>query len=272
MRIGQVPRDYIPAYLLVRLPEVFLLGLASVIVVGLKQLGNYKSHPDIHLPWAALLISVAFPLIFILFDRPALYNGIRHFTFLVPPLAVLAGIGLCQMWDALRARSVLRKGYAIASICFATLAAATLLRLHPYEYVYYNNFAGNLAKAEHAWEGDYWSSSLREAVHILEASVPPEAERGIGGSENIAPYRVAVCAESIQGQAYLDHRFQITSDWLSADFFIYSTTMNCDKVLQGKVIGTVKRLGAVLAVVKDRRSLLAHQRMPRPTQLSDWKQ
>ncbi|HEU4707680.1 MAG TPA: glycosyltransferase family 39 protein [Methylophilaceae bacterium] len=272
MRIGQVPRDYIPAYLMVRLPEVFLLGLAGVALFGWQQLRRYKARPQVWLPWAALLISIGFPLFFILFDRPALYNGIRHFTFLLPPLAVLAGLGLCLMWDVLRERPILRKGYALASISLATLAVVTLLRLHPYEYVYYNHLAGNLAHAEHAWEGDYWSSSLREAAHILESKVPGETEKGIGGGEVVAPYRVAVCAESIQGQAYLDHRFQITSDWLNADFFISSTQMGCDTVLQGRVIGTVQRLGAVLAVIKDRRTLLAHQRMPRPTQLTDLKE
>jgi hypothetical protein len=140
--------------------------------------------------------------------------------------------------------------------------AYTLFNLHPYEYVYYNRLAGNMAVAEKEWEGDYWSSSLREAAAMLEAQIPPNEIDGDG--LNYAPYRVAVCAESIQGRAYLDHRFQITSDWMNADFYISSTNMNCDKVMQGKIIATVKRMGATLAVVKDRRNLLEHERMPRP--------
>lgn len=76
-------------------------------------------------------------------------------------------------------------------------------------------------------------------------------------------YSVAVCAEAFQGQAYLDKRFKITEDWVTADFFISSTNMNCDKVLQGKIIGTVERLGAPLAVVKDRQALVGEARRPR---------
>ena len=38
--------------------------------------------------------------------------------------------------------------------------------------------------------------------------------------------------------------------------------MNCDKVLKGNIIGTVERLGAPLAVVKDRRDLLGEDRRP----------
>ena len=268
MNIGEVPRDYLPAYLLVRLPEVFLLGLIGLIVLAVMRLRHFSikqnrlSNPPGLLTWFTVIIAALFPLAFILLDKPALYNGVRHFTFLLPPLAILAALGLCAAWDALKQLPRLRMGFAAVCVLLAANTAVTLALLHPYEYVYYNRLAGNMANAENQWEGDYWSSSLREAAEVLEAQVPKA--RTLDEDLYHAPYRVAVCAESIQGQAYLDHRFQITSDWISADFFISSTNMNCDKVLQGRIIGTVKRMGATLAVIKDRRNLLSHMRMPRP--------
>ena len=36
--------------------------------------------------------------------------------------------------------------------------------------------------------------------------------------------------------------------------------MNCDNMLEGRVVALVERLGVVLAVVKDRRAIIA----PRP--------
>jgi len=261
MKIGEVPRDYVPAYLLVRLPEVFLLGLISLGIFGLLRLRHAKFDQSAFLAWFAVTVAVAFPLAFILLDRPALYNGVRHFTFVLPPLAILATLGLCLGWDGLNFAPRLRKGFAVACALLTLNTLYVLTRLHPYEYVYYNQIAGNTAQAENSWEGDYWSSSLREAAEMLESEIPkPISPYTI----NQSPYRVAVCAESIQGQAYLDHRFQITSDWINADFFISSTNMNCDKVLQGRIIGTVQRMGATLAVIKDRRHLLAHMRLPRP--------
>jgi hypothetical protein len=77
---------------------------------------------------------------------------------------------------------------------------------------------------------------------------------------------VAICAEAFQGQAYLDDRFVITENWRTADFFISTTHMNCHTVLQGKLVGEINRLGATLAVVKDRRALQGEQRTPRPAQ------
>lgn len=255
MSIGSVPREYLPAYLLVRLPEAFLVGLLGLLVFGWHLRGNSK---ETILDWFSVSIAVLFPLGFILLDQPALYNGIRHFTFLLPPLSILAGLGLNASWERLRKYVRLRATLAGLFTALSLLAVVTLARLHPYEYVYYNNLAGSLPEAEREWEGDYWSSSLREAADLLEAQVP-----GVNKADPSANYLVAVCAESIQGDAYLDDRFEITRDWVAADFYISTTSMNCDKVLQGKIIGTVERMGVVLAVVKDRRGLAGNHRQPR---------
>ena len=78
------------------------------------------------------------------------------------------------------------------------------------------------------------------------------------------PYLVAVCAENIQASAYLDDRFQVTKNWVAADFYMSTTNMHCDQVLQGEIIGIVKRLNTTLAVVKDRRKLVGEARNAKP--------
>jgi hypothetical protein len=45
-------------------------------------------------------------------------------------------------------------------------------------------------------------------------------------------------------------------EWSQSEFFLAPTQMNCDQDLDGKVIGTVERLGVVIAYVKDRRALV----------------
>ncbi|MCB5189846.1 glycosyltransferase family 39 protein [Methylobacillus arboreus] len=260
MNIGEVPRYYLPAYLLVRLPEVFLLGLAGLLFsAALNYRALFKRREKL-LPWLAVIIAALFPIAFNVIDKPALYNGIRHFTFVVPPVVVLAGLGLALSWDALHSLPRLRKGFGIACIALCALTLLTLARLHPYEYIYYNNLAGSMAEAEAEWEGDYWSSSLREASDMLEDEISTKPRRDASG--RIVPYLVAVCAENIQGSAYLDRRFSVTKNWEAADFYLSTTNMGCDGVMNGKIIGEVKRMGVVLAVVKDRRDLLAHLRQP----------
>lgn len=50
-------------------------------------------------------------------------------------------------------------------------------------------------------------------------------------------------------------RFDFMPRWDQSQFFIAPTQVNCDRDLDGKVIGIVKRLGVPIAYVKDRRSL-----------------
>lgn len=256
--IDDVPRTYLLTYLSLRLPLLFLIGILLSALTLFTSL-NKSSHLKASLiQYAPVVFAVIFPVTFALIDRPVLYNGIRHFSFLMPPLAVLAAIGLCATWDKLGRHKVMRNISALMALLLSLQSLITMAQLHPYEYMVYNPMAGNTKIATQRYEGDYWSSSFREAAAILEKSVPSETPA------RIKPYLVAVCSESIQGQAYFSPRFKVTKDWTAADFFISGTTMHCDKVLQGNEIGRIERLGAVLAVIKDRRNLTGNDRIPKP--------
>jgi hypothetical protein len=259
--IGEISRTYLFQYLSIRLPETFLIGIACIFLWVIIRLKRVKLAN--HLPALSVAIAVLFPLAFVLYDRPALYNGVRHFTFIIPPLAVVAGIGLSQAWDTLNQykKTQIVLGILVASLTINTLT--TLYKLRPYEYIYYNHFAGsNFKEAEHKWESDYWSSSLIETTQMLEDYLDKEDAQTLT-KDRKEHYLVAVCAEAFQGDAYFDERLSVTEDWVVADFFISGTNMNCDKVLQGKMVGTVERLGATIAVVKDRRQLVGEDRRPR---------
>lgn len=253
MPIGDVPRTYLLHYLAVRLPELFLLGLLSLSVLVMLHLHQYKQYVADKASYMVLplSLSVLFPLLFVLIDNPALYNGVRHFTFVIPPLAVLAAIGIEQALLKLQSSINLRVAYLILCLGLALMTLHSLIKLHPYQYIFYNHMAGDTVSVNNRWEGDYWSSSLREASQVLMTLPLPS---------KTTPYLVAVCAENIQGSAYMDQRFEVTKDWVAADFYLSSTHMHCDQVLQGKVIGKVERLGTVLAVVKDRRQLVGEAR------------
>lgn len=263
--IGDVPRSYLLDYLGIRLPEAFLFGLLLALAFAAHRGYAWllsRAELRLSLPMLALLITVLFPLLFVFWDRPALYNGVRHFTFILAPLAVIAGMALSHAWQCCQPYPRLQKSFCLVLILSLTYTLSIMARLHPYEYVYYNRLAGDFKSAQHAWESDYWSSSLLDATQQLEDYVTQEQQRLHQSSAG--PYFVAICAEAFQGRAYLDQRFAVTENWIRADFFISSTNMNCDKVLQGNIIGKVERLGATLAVIKDRRDLVGEQRIPKP--------
>lgn len=258
MANGDAPGHYLLSYLLVRLPEIFLLGLALAALAGLRALPRLM-HPAgrrVALPWLPVVLAALFPLAYTLLASPPLYNGIRHFTFLLPPLAVLAGAGYVSAW--LRAARWPRGRWVALAGCVLLVAGhvITLARLHPYEYLAYNGLVGGLGGTSGRWEQDYWADSLRDAAGQLNAYVAREGETG-------RSYTVAVCAESLQGTVWLAPQLIVTRDWWIADFFLSPTHMDCDSAMKGQVIGTVQREGVVLAVVKDRRMLVGEERRPR---------
>lgn len=253
VNIGALPRTYLLDYLRVRLPEAFLLGLVSFGIFGLVHLKKPLSlfNPQKYVGYVAVVIAVVFPITFVLLTKPALYNGVRHFTFILPPLAVLAALGVEKFLLHFRA------AFSPFILVFALLCLMTFIKLvqfHPYEYVVYNQFAGNTADLSKNWETDYWSSGMRETAQMLNKLDLPVKS---------TPYLVATCTDTAQGGAYLDKRFEVTRNWTIADFFMSTTQNQCDTAMQGKVIGEVKRMGLTLTVLKDRRHLEGEDRIPR---------
>ena len=260
-KIGDVPRSYLYQYLLIKLPEVVLLGMAGILALWLtcRQRLQVAEHGGAA-ALSMLLIALVFPLAFVLYDRPALYNGVRHFTFLLPLLVMLSAWGLMQTW-LIAANSLIagvrwfRFAWLGVATGFVLMTVVDMINLHPYEYIRVNRFAGPPMYSQYHWESDYWVSALREVV-------PSLLQLDLHKRDH--PYLVAVCAETQQGQAYMDDRFQVTKNWEAADFYLSGTNMHCHEVLNGNVIGSVYREGMLLAVVKDRRALHGEERLPRP--------
>jgi hypothetical protein len=145
---------------------------------------------------ALVALTVAFPLACQVIARGPAFTGLRHFTFVVPPLAVLAGIGIDA---AVIALSSWRKPFGFAALAAAsvyfTWNASVLFRLHPYEYLYYNPVVGGLYGASRLYVTDYWVNIMPEAVYQLEQYLD-RTER-LGSSLTPHDYTVAVCGERV---------------------------------------------------------------------------
>ena len=131
--------------------------------------------------------------------------------------------------------------------------ATALVRLHPYEYLFYNSLVGGLPGASRRYETDYWVNIMPAAVKDLETYLD-EKDRQAG---RVVPqhYTVGVCGERVSFENEADRRLQWTPDWDHADFFIAPTHMNCDQVLRGRVVDVIERVGVPIGVVKDLRGL-----------------
>jgi hypothetical protein len=201
-----------------------------------------------------LLFLIIFPLLCQIIGHGPSDTGLRHFLFVVPPLAALAGIGLNAGFSAVEA-----KGHVVGFVAFAGVAAvlignaADLLRLHPYEYLFYNSLVGGLPGASRRYVMDYWVNIMPAAVSDLETYLNKAGSQT--SQTRQSHYAVAVCGEEVSFDHEADRRLQFTHDWSHADFFIAPTHMNCDELLRGKVVNMIERVGVPIGVVKDLRGI-----------------
>ena len=255
-QMANVPRLYVPIYILIRLPLLTLLGASLAIMLTLLPRLAAGSGPLQRRDLALVSLTVFFPLACqVIWHGPA-FTGLRHFLFVVPALATLAGIGLDAAVTVLatRGRLVASGGIALVAACFL-VDAVTLVRLHPYEQLFYNPVVGGLAGASRRYDLDYWFSSMPEALNQLEAYLRAEP---VDAGRPAQVYSVAVCGERLPFEKTVtlpQLRWDFKPEWDQSEFFIAPTHMNCDGDLDGKVIGTVERLGVTIAYVKDRRAL-----------------
>ena len=186
---NDLPTSYMPLLLTIQLTEpvwvLFFAGLTVAVFGFLRKRNEQLELLTLTLAWIIL------PLVTFIILRPTLYDNFRQTLFILPPIFFMAGLVFDQI------RTLLLQAALIALLLFPGLIA--LVRLHPYEYVYYNQFIGGVDAAVDRFELEYWATSYREAAR--------EANR-------IAPANANVW---VDGPAHLFNRFA------RPDFHIYSS-------------------------------------------------
>ena len=253
--MADVPRWYVPTYVAIKLTLWLLFGAALAIVFASLPRRFARSTDSLWRKETAVIAFGAFlpPICEAIVDGPA-FSGMRHFLFIVPPIAVLAGLGLSGLLLRLESFSRLAVAGAVAFVALGlSWNATTLYRLHPDEYLFYNPLVGGLAGASRSYDTDYWVNTMPEAMADLKHFID-RVERTSGKKKR--RYLVAACSERLQFEKEADARLEWTRDFRRADFFVAPTHMNCDRTLNGRVIATVERLDVVIGVVKDRRAVV----------------
>ena len=255
--MADVPRWYIPTYMAIKLTLLLLIGAALALALAVRPRGE---GPVASTPWrkeiALVALAAFFPLVCDVAAGGPAFTGMRHFLFTVPPIAVLAGLGLHGLFARVQARRPMVAAFALTLVVVDLgWSASTLYRLHPDEYLYFNPLVGGLAGASRRYDTDYWVNIMPEAVTDLEHFLD-RTETGVAKTGPRHRYLVAVCGERLPFEKEADARLQWTRDASRAEFFIAPTHMNCDRALEGKVVATIERMGVLIGVVKDRRAVI----------------
>jgi len=119
--VPDMPWSYLPTLFALQLPEIMIgLGVAGIAgtFVSLSRANVAPSRKTILL---MLTLAATLPLVIAMVKRPALYNGIRHFIFVIPPMTVLAGAAFGWLYNWLKDYGRGAQSAAVAVFIFGLL-------------------------------------------------------------------------------------------------------------------------------------------------------
>ena len=245
--VPDMPWSYLPTLFALQLPEI-LLGLLIAGVVGTFM---SLSRTDVSARRKTILLTLTLaatlPLVIAMVKRPALYNGIRHFIFVIPPMAVLAGTAFARTMSWLKENRRSWQPAAMAIFTFGLLLPlGEMIRLHPYQYTHFNHIAGTVRSADNLFMLDYWGLALKQASDGLRDELVERQESPPRGRK----WKVAVCGPQRPAQVALGSDFTIGWDSHAADFAMTLGEFYC-KGLTAPVLVEIKRDDVVFARVYD---------------------
>jgi hypothetical protein len=257
------PWDYLPRYFLFKIPLlIWLLCAALVVVAVLALIRRARREPaarervvDVRRPltWAVLVVAALLPPGYAIIRGSALYDGLRHFLFLVPLLAVFAGASAVIVARRLAqgsARSIGRALWIVLVAAGALDTARTMIELHPHQYIYFNRLVGGLPGAVDRYETDYYGNSYKRLFARLDAHLrasEPELSRE-------TEYRVTGCIPAEIARLYTGANMRFVAPRVRADFFVGYQRQGCLRArARYPVIVEEARQGATISVVRDLR-------------------
>ncbi|MBV6394671.1 MAG: hypothetical protein HFACDABA_00237 [Anaerolineales bacterium] len=256
-RAYELPRRYLPTLLAITLTEpvwpLFALGLITTAWKSISTIRRLPT-PDSRIPatnrqqptdyWLAIT-AFLITFLYVLLLRPPMYDGFRHFLFILPPLFITAGLGLQFFLNRLEKIKPRVIFWLYAGMVFIILAVNILpaAKLHPFEYAYYNSLVGGTRGAFRVYETDYWLTCYKQAVQLLNARAP--ASLYVHREAYIAAAYASSGLNVIEARGHLN-------DIASGDYILVNTRANEDRKTfrDAPTLFEVGRGGAAFCVVK----------------------
>ncbi|MBX9711943.1 MAG: glycosyltransferase family 39 protein [Xanthobacteraceae bacterium] len=247
--VPDMPWSYLPTLFALQLPEVFLALCLTGLAIAIATVIRPGADPKRKTIMTMIMLAAFLPLVIAMVKRPALYNGVRHFIFVIPPMAILGGIAFAKIMDWLKHSDFGRAAQGVMVAIFAfglMLPLVQMIRLHPYQYTHFNYLAGTVRKADDLFMLDYWGLALKQASDGLHDYIAEHHESPPAGRK----WKVAVCGPQRPAQVALGHGYAIGWDSHAADFAMTLGEFYC-KGLTAPVVTEIKRDDVVFARVYD---------------------
>jgi hypothetical protein len=238
-----MPWHYVPLLILIQLTLPLLILTLLGLVHGLFRTWSGSIR---RIELAMILLWFIIPLFAVIGLRSPIYGNQRQLLFVLPPLFALGGIGLDLVSSRIHSGAL--SGLMILIVALPGVIG--ILRLHPYEYIFYNSVVGGVRGAFRSFELDYWCTSYREAMGVVNGLAPRDAVIAVDPPVQLAQEFARPDLKVLASPGGVD------ADTLGADFGISCTRANLDLGFLPRVpiVAEIQADGGVLAVIKDLRA------------------
>jgi hypothetical protein len=235
----KLPVTYLPVMLGITLTwPVWPLFITGLALVGLK----FKSRQVDWRSITPIIIWFFVPFVYVLILRPPMYDGYRHFLFILPPVFIVSGLAFQVILERLRKSWT----YALTLMVLIVPGVIGLVRLHPYEYTYYNLLVGGTGGAFRHYETDFWLTCYKELM--------AQVDERVATGTTIFVHRQPSIAKEYAAQGLIINRFDPDDDrTFPGSLLLLTTRANVDLSLhlEAPEIMNTGREGAVFCLVKD---------------------
>lgn len=251
-----LPWFYVPLYFAVQLPLLhillFVLGL-SVLVETFSRLSTSRKKAI----YVLLLLAPVVPVLCAIFGHVALYDAVRHFLFILPPLSVTAALVLGRILRAVYEDTEPGAGLGVRIVtgvvlsCLALMPVYSIIRLHPYEYIYYNEAFGGVKGVVGRYELDYAGATYQQGMNELADQIrnAPVSEQSGRGKPVLA-----LCGRIADKAALLapivPDVIELSDDEHQADYILSAPDEICSASGQGQTVVQVSRGGVILSTIE----------------------
>ena len=167
------------------LSAIIILGMYQITARFIKRFINIDKNDSYKDIWRSekekiflfIFITVITPLFLIYFFDSRIFNGWRHLYFLFPCLILIGAYFIDRMTLIYSKKKIaIIFTFILVIICINNLY--NLIRLHPYQYIYFNSiFEKN---ANELFEIDYWGVSNKNSLEKIAKNNPRKDKIVIG--------------------------------------------------------------------------------------------
>ncbi|SHF07636.1 hypothetical protein SAMN05444274_103420 [Mariniphaga anaerophila] len=158
----QLPWYYLPKWLLISTPLFVLGGIIVYLWQFVKQIFFKDKALHQALKEGFVLFAFVFPFFYVLAIGANLYSGVRQMLFILPPVTILAVIGISRLIKMVE-KSNRKMSYAVYAFFFVLLVLPLKHQAvtFPVDYIYFNPLIGGNKNAWGEYEYDYYFHAVK---------------------------------------------------------------------------------------------------------------